>query len=150
MYVWLQECSAVHNTNSSIDLKVEGIYFFRLLPLLSQAERHIFRQDINGRNPWSNYSTSAVHGSNSNGEKKGASGYLCLFLFTEQLLQPFPQPPSSCLGNNQSGVAEAWRREMYSGGVVGNYKRNQFNEFPPSMEKMSINQACGQTQTTTF
>lgn len=62
---------------------------------------------------------------------KGVSGYLCLFSFTEQLLQPFPQPPSSCLGNNQSGVAEAWRGEMYSGGVVGNYKRNQFNEFLP-------------------
>lgn len=32
-------------------------------------------------------------------------------------------------------VAEAWRREMYSGRVEGNYKRNQFNEFPPCMKK---------------
>lgn len=57
------------------------------------------------------------------------------FCFSEQLLQPFHNP-SSCLGNNQSGVAEAWQREMYSGRVVGNYKRNQFNELPPSMKNV--------------
>lgn len=63
--------------------------------------------------------------------EKGVSGYLSLFCLTEQLLRPFLSP-SSCLGNNQSRVAEAWRREMYSGGVVGNYKGiNSMSSLPP-------------------
>ncbi|KAF3703755.1 RNA-binding Raly-like protein [Channa argus] len=46
---------------------------------------------------------------------KGVSGYVSLFCFSEQLLQPFLSP-SSCLGNNESGWGMAKRNE-------GNWRR---------------------------
>lgn len=158
---WLvatQKCSSAYNTNGSIDLQIEGNLLSRgLLPLpsLSPTERRILRRDINGRSPRSNYSTACSTRQQRRWEKKERciGLYLPRFCLTEQLLQPLFLSPSNCLGNNQSGVAEAWRREMYRGGVVGNYKRNQFDEFPSSREekkKRSINQADGRSKTTTF
>lgn len=125
IYGWLLHWDATIPIGHWFRNRVGG--FVVVAIALADRQTH-FKTRYNGRNPWSNYSKSAVHCSDTVAE--GVSGYLPVFCFSEQLLQPLLSP-SSCLGNNQSGVAEAWRGEIYSGGVEITKGINSMSSLPP-------------------
>lgn len=129
------------------------VHSFALLSRAGSTFWHVLRQLLSGRDLWVNYYTFLQYTAAAPSEKVHEAMYAAVsfFLFHWAASPAFFHSPSNCLANNQSRVAEARRREMYSGGVVGNYTRNQFNEFPPSQKNLYKSGRWPlQTQTTTF
>lgn len=118
-----QRCSADYNKNRGIDSQIEGTFFTAVAAAFT-TERHSYGQGVNGQNPWSNYFSSALHGSSADG--KGVSGYHSVFCFSEQLLHSFLSL-SSCLGNSQS--RGGWDV------VEGNVQKESFHRAPFLHEK---------------
>lgn len=113
------------NTNEDIDSQIEGIFF--------HSCSHFFHcRDTQADNVLMVGTHKAII---SALQYMAATPMKKVYQVTFHCSDSVSSSLSSCLGNNLSVVVEA--KEMYHGGVVGNYKRNQFNEFPPMEECLS-------------
>lgn len=115
---------AAYNTNEDSDSQTEGTYFH---------SSHFFHcRDTQTDNVLMDRTHEAII---SALQYMAATPMKKVYRVTFQCSDSVSRGLSSCLGNNLSVVAKA--KEMFHGGVVGNYKRNQFNEFPPMEDCLS-------------
>lgn len=124
---WLaaKRCSAAYNINEDSDSQTGGIYF--------HSCSHFFHcRDTQTDNVLMDKTHEAII---SALQYMAATPMKKVYRVTFQRSDSVSRGLSSCLGNNLSVVAKA--KEMYRGEVVGNYKRNQFNEFPPMEDHLS-------------
>lgn len=120
-------CSAVKNTNAS---SLQQRDFSPSLLLLADKETH-----FKTRYKWKESTKQLFNLCSTWQQQPLETVYQGTFLGSVPVSSFFSFSSAHQAALATIRAAEAWRGETYSGGVEGNYKRNQFNEFPPCMKK---------------
>lgn len=129
--VALKKGSAASDTKKKQRWFTNGEHLFLDSWLCFRRQRDILTQDINGRNPWSNYSTLCGTWQQRRWKKVYGATFLCsVSLSSFSSLSSVHQAALATIRTEWLGHAE----EKCT--VWGNYKRNPFSDFPlPHMKE---------------